>query len=523
MQVILKEGSRTSTEYQINKNPEELMNYISTRGKQKKVSSHIAIKQGIADDRGLFVPESISCGPDEIKSILESNSYQDIAIKILRKFLTDYSEAELNECISAAYNTEKFDDEYIAPIYSIDPKTFVLELFHGPTLAFKDMALMVLPHLMVKALDKSGTNRQIVILVATSGDTGKAALEGFKDVDGISVVVFYPYRGVSRIQELQMTTQEGKNVFPTAVYGNFDDAQTGVKTIFADTDFNKAINESGYEFSSANSINWGRLVPQIVYYFSAYADLMKKGRIASGQKINICVPTGNFGNILAAYYAKKMGLPVNKLICASNENNVLSDFLNTGVYDRLRDLVKTSSPSMDILVSSNLERLLFELSDHDHVLINSLMKDLHNNGLYEVDDRINKQLKELFYGDYCTEEETQIEISKTYKKYGYLIDPHTAVAFNVYGKYKAETGDDTPVLITSTASPFKFNRIVAQALFKSKEILGKDDFDLLELFEEKLDVKVPLSLKKLKHMSVLHGDVCKKADIKEYIKKVLSI
>jgi threonine synthase len=405
------------------------MLYESSRGSFKNIKSVDVIKMGIAPDGGLFVPEETIELKSEVIEKMANMNYWERAAAVLEPFLSDYTREELKECIRNAYNLEKFDTKEIAPIYKLDGTAFMLELWHGPTCAFKDMALQILPHLMVKAVQKTNETKEIIILVATSGDTGKAALEGFRDVKGTRIIVFYPYKGVSQIQEMQMITQEGKNVFPIAVKGNFDDAQSGVKKILTDKELNKIMDEKGFSFSSANSINWGRLVPQIVYYFSAYADMIKNMWIESGQEVNIAVPTGNFGNILAAFYAMKMGLPVKKLICASNENNVLTDFINTGVYDKNRLFKKTMSPSMDILISSNLERLLYELTGHNSKLINQWMQKLSSHGVYEVDSDTKLKIKEIFWADYCSEEDTLATISSTYEKYGYLVFSHTLLCF----------------------------------------------------------------------------------------------
>lgn len=450
-------------------------------------------------------------------------SYCQRASVILEPFLSDYTQEELKECIINAYNLEKFDTEEITPVHKLDETVYMLELWHGPTCAFKDMALQILPQLLVKAMQKTNEKKEIVILVATSGDTGKAALEGFRDVEGTRVIVFYPYKGVSQIQEMQMVTQEGNNVFPIAVKGNFDDAQSGVKMILTDKELNKTMNEKGFSFSSANSINWGRLVPQVVYYFSAYADMIKNKWIEPGEEVNITVPTGNFGNILAAFYAMKMGLPVKKLICASNENNVLTEFINTGIYNRNRPFKKTMSPSMDILISSNLERLLYELTEHNSQLINQWMGKLSGYGNYEIDNGTKSKVKEIFWADFCSEEDTLATISDTYKKYGYLIDTHTAVGLNVYRKYREATKDDTKTIVASTASPFKFNKSVSMAVLNAGDIEGKNEFELLDELSRKTSVPIPKSLRDLRNKEIRHKRICEKTEMKLQVKMVLGL
>jgi threonine synthase len=438
------------------------MKYISTRDLNNEVEAHEAIKQGIAEDGGLFVPNSIpKISLNDLKEMTNMN-YSQRAERILKEFLTDYTKEELMECTQNSYNSKNFNTNEIAPVKRLNSNEYVLELWHGPTCAFKDMALQILPQFLTRAIRKSEDSRKVVILTATSGDTGKAALEGFKDVDGTEIIVFYPKEGVSKIQELQMTTQDGKNTFVVAIEGNFDDAQTGVKKIFTDKEFINEINNKGYVFSSANSINLGRLVPQIVYYFSGYLDMVKKGYIQEKEKINVVVPTGNFGNILAAFYAKEMGLPIEKLICASNENNVLTDFINQGKYDKNRTLKTTISPSMDILLSSNLERLLFELSENKEI-IKEYMHDLKIKGFYEIDKELKHKIDKYFWADFCTEEETKEVIKRVYNKFNYVVDTHTAVAIGVLDKYKENFKDDTKTLVVSTASPFKFSNSVLEA------------------------------------------------------------
>ncbi|NLP14097.1 MAG: threonine synthase [Clostridium sp.] len=499
------------------------MHYESTRGGLKSVLSAEAIKQGIAPDGGLFVPEKrVKLSMDEIKS-LAGMSYRERAIHILKPYLTDYSDEEIKDCVYNAYTEEKFGHSAIAPLFKLNENVNVLELWHGPTCAFKDMALQILPHFLVKAVRKTGETGEIVILVATSGDTGKAALEGFKDVEGTRIIVFFPEKGVSLVQKMQMVTQEGKNVYSIGVDGNFDDAQSGVKTIFTDDVLKNKMVENGYRFSSANSINWGRLVPQIVYYFSAYADMINNGEIQTDERINIVVPTGNFGNILAAFYAMEMGLPVNRLICASNDNNVLTDFINTGTYDKNREFKRTISPSMDILISSNLERLLFELTDHDSSIVNKWMDQLKNDGRYSVDSDTKKKISDIFWSGFSNEVETLKTIEAIYKEYNYVIDTHTAVGIDVYDKYVISTGDITKTVIASTASPFKFNASVVKAVLGEDALKGRTEFELLEILSKECGLKIPESLKNLDKQTVNHKTVCSSSDMKQQVEKLLGI
>jgi threonine synthase len=499
------------------------MYYESTRGGLKSVLSAEAIKRGIAPDGGLFVPEEkISLTDSEISAMADM-SYQERALYILKHFLTDYSDEEIADCVYSAYTDEKFDDKRIAPLVQLNENVNILELWHGPTCAFKDMALQILPHFLVKAVRKTGETSEIVILVATSGDTGKAALEGFRDVEGTRIIVFYPQDGVSQVQKMQMVTQEGKNVYSIGVEGNFDDAQSGVKAIFTDESLMQKMALGNFKFSSANSINWGRLVPQIVYYFSAYADMLKNGEIKKGDKVNFVVPTGNFGNILAAFYAMQMGLPVNRLICASNDNNVLTDFINTGVYDKNREFKKTISPSMDILISSNLERLLFELTGHDPLPINNWMNSLKETGKYSVDYAVKKRISEVFWGGYSSEVETLKTIEAIYKEYGYVIDTHTAVGVDVYDKYVISTGDMTKTVIASTASPFKFNESVVKAILGDETLKGRTEFELLEILSKECKLKIPEGLKDLDKKPVLHKQVCSKSDMKQQVEGILGL
>jgi threonine synthase len=499
------------------------MLYESTRGGIKPVSSAEAIKMGIAPDGGLFVPDTVvKLSPEEIESLTEM-SYKERSLFILEKFLTDYTNNELTDSINNAYTIEKFGCSEIAPVIRINGNFHVLELWHGPTCAFKDMALQILPHLMVKAAAKTGDRNEIVILVATSGDTGTAALEGFKDVPGTRIIVFYPENGVSGIQKMQMVTQEGNNTYVIGVEGNFDDAQNGVKAMFTDMELVDRMSSRNLSFSSANSINWGRLVPQIVYYFSAYSDMVRAGDIKQGEKININVPTGNFGNILAAWYAMNMGLPVNRLICSSNVNNVLTDFINTGVYDRRREFKKTMSPSMDILISSNLERFLFEITGRDSRLVNGWMEELVQKGVYTVNDESKKKISEIFWGDYTNEKNTLETIRCIYEDYGYLVDTHTAVAIDVYDRYVSATGDITRTLIDSTASPFKFNLSVAKAIFQEEITEGLTEFELLELLSKKTGIKVPEALNELDKKAVRHKRICNKNGMKDEVISILGL
>jgi len=499
------------------------MLYRSTRGKCANVSSAEAIKRGLAADGGLFVPEKVILF--DIEQILKMSemSYQERALNILEGYLDDYTLSELKDCVSQAYTAQKFGSESIAPLHKLYDSVNVLELWHGPTSAFKDMALQILPHFLVKALQKTGEKEEIVILVATSGDTGKAALEGFKDVKGTKIIVFFPSQGVSEVQRMQMVTQEGSNVYSIAVNGNFDDAQNGVKRIFGDEDIVMLMKEHGYKFSSANSINWGRLVPQIVYYFSAYADMLKNKEIKIGEKINFVVPTGNFGNILAAYYAMQMGLPINKLICASNDNNVLTDFINTGIYDRNREFKKTLSPSMDILISSNLERLLYLVTDGNSEMVRNWMSRLRNEGLYEVDQDIKKKIQKVFWAGYSNDNDTLKTIESVYQETGYVLDTHTAVAVDVYDKYVISTSDVTKAVIVSTASPFKFNESVVRAIAGEEAVANKSEFELLSVLSEKSGLKIPQPLKELDKKPILHKELCEPIEMIDKVREALGI
>lgn len=500
---------------------EKLMDYQSTRNSGLCVSSAQAIAQGISEDGGLFIPKTIpSLTLEEIKNLC-GKSYAQAAVYVFSKFLTDFSEAEIKYCVDGAYNTENFDSDNIMELAHLFDGRYMLELWHGPTCAFKDMALQILPYLLTTSIKKLGIHKKVIILVATSGDTGKAALEGFKDVEGTQILVFYPVDGVSRMQKLQMTTQEGSNVAVCAIKGNFDDAQSGVKKIFTDREVEQKLDENKMMFSSANSINWGRLAPQIVYYVYSYVKLVDDEQIKLGDKINICVPTGNFGNILAAYYAKMMGIPVNKLICASNSNNVLTDFINTGVYDRNRKFYTTISPSMDILISSNLERLLFMLSGGDDEYIKKIYAELADTGRFEVTSDIKNKISEVFSAGFCTEEETKNAIKTVYEKYSYTMDTHTAVAYKVYDKYAEQTSDKTKTVIASTASPYKFSAAVLDALGAAPT--NSDEFALTDQLEKVSAMPVPNALSSLKSKSIRFDKVIDKSEMKDAVYSFLGI
>ncbi|HHU43220.1 MAG: threonine synthase [Bacillota bacterium] len=491
------------------------MKYISTRGEQIDNASKV-ILNGIANDGGLYVPSSFpTITPQEIEEMI-GFEYEKRASHILSKFLTDYTYEELMEYVQKAY--KKFDGEP-APLVKVDDNTYMLELWHGPTLAFKDMALTVLPYLLMGARKKDGIDKKTLILVATSGDTGKAALEGFKDVEGAEIIVFYPNEGVSLMQKLQMQTTEGKNVHVVGIEGNFDDAQNAVKDVFDDGEMRKKLFDKGYMLSSANSINFGRLVPQIVYYVSAYVDLLGSGEIENGDQINIAVPSGNFGNILAAYYAYRMGLPIKHLIVASNQNNVLTDFFNSGEYDINREFYKTISPSMDILISSNLERLLFEFADRDSGIIRELMAELKNSGRYQIDQEKLSQKFPQFLGYYSTEEETFEVIDNFFEQCDYLLDPHTAVGVSAYFKYISDTLDtDTPAVVVSTANPYKFPQDVYYALTKVQE---DDPIKSLKKLQSYTGIKAPQAIAGLDDKPLNHDLVVPKSKIKDTILKLL--
>lgn len=493
------------------------MFYVCTRNSSSKVTSADAITQGLSKEGGLFVPQNI---PTLSKAMLEELvplSYTERAKRILAFYLTDFSEEQLASCIEKAYTEEKFGSQDITQISHLYDGTYMLELWHGPTCAFKDMALQLLPHLLTTSAKIVGIDNEIVILVATSGDTGKAALEGFKDVAGTSVVTFYPVDGVSPMQKRQMATQEGKNVTVCAIEGNFDDAQTAVKTIFTNTLLEEKLKQNGKMLSSANSINWGRLVPQVVYHVSAYCDLVKNEEIAMGELVNIVVPTGNFGNILSAYYAKLMGVPYDKLICASNKNCVLTDFINTGIYDKNRDFEPSISPSMDILISSNLERLLYDLCGRNSDEIVGLYADLASKGKYEVSDSVKAAMTANFYGGYCDDDQTKSTIKKIFDKYSYLCDTHTAVAVKVYEDYKNATGDTKKTLIDSTASPYKFAQSVLSSLSNSEV---SDEYAQMDLLEQISGMEIPPALANLKNSTIRFEDCISKQGILEYVEKI---
>lgn len=491
--------------------------YRSTRSKSELVKASQAILRGLAEDGGLYVPEYV---PTLDKSLeeLSQMSYQETAYEVMKLFLTDFTEDELKSCINKAYDS-KFDTEVIAPLVEADG-AYYLELFHGATIAFKDMALSILPHLLITSAKKNHVKNEIVILTATSGDTGKAALAGFADVEGTRIIVFYPKNGVSPIQEKQMVTQKGKNTFVVGITGNFDDAQTGVKKLFGDKELAKVMDTAGFQFSSANSINIGRLIPQVVYYVYAYGQLLKENKIEKGEKINIVVPTGNFGNILAAYFAKNMGVPIAKLICASNENKVLYDFFETGVYDRNRDFVLTSSPSMDILISSNLERLIYLSTGCDPDKNAAFMKSLSREGKYQITPDMKDNMVD-FCGNFASEQETADTIKALYEKTGYVIDTHTAVAAAVLNKYRSATNDQTKVVVASTASPFKFTRSVMNAIDHKYDAMG--DFELVDTLSKLANVKVPNAIEEIRTAPVLHDTVCEKEDMKSIVMKFLEI
>lgn len=491
--------------------------YNSTRNNGIQVKASEAILKGLSDDGGLFVPDHIPALEKSLNE-LAGMSYKEMAYEVMKLYLTDFTEEELKSCIERAYDS-KFDTEVIAPLVSADG-AYYLELFHGATIAFKDMALSILPHLMITSAGKNNVKNEIVILTATSGDTGKAALAGFAGVEGTKIIVFYPKNGVSPIQEKQMVTQKGDNTYVVGIHGNFDDAQTGVKKIFADKELAERMHAQGYQFSSANSINIGRLVPQIVYYVYSYVKLLQEEKIKEGDKINVVVPTGNFGNILAAFYAKNMGLPINKLICASNDNKVLYDFLRTGVYDRNRDFVLTSSPSMDILISSNLERLIYKIAGNDSVKNAELMKMLTGDGKYEITKEMAAQLAD-FYGNYASEKETAETIKALYEETGYIIDTHTAVAACVYHKYTEENGDHTPVVIASTASPFKFTRSVMNAIDEKYDKMT--DFGLIDELSALANVAVPKAIEEIRTAPVLHNHICDKTEMRRTVEEFLKL
>ena len=494
------------------------MNYVSTRDKSLRMTAAQAIVRGLAPDGGLMTPEAFPHLPHGALEQLKDMSYQQRAVYVMQSFLQDFSSAELSAFAAAAYGNGKFSHPDVAPVRPVDGNTWCLELWHGPTCAFKDMALQMLPHLLTASLTKTAEDKTVCILVATSGDTGKAALEGFRDVERTRILVFYPKDGVSAIQELQMVTQEGGNVGVCSVVGNFDDAQTGVKKLFSDRALAEELAGRGYFLPSANSINWGRVLPQVVYYVSAYCDLLKSGAIQAGQQVNVCVPTGNFGNILAGYYARKMGVPIKTLLCASNANNVLTDFLHTGVYDRNRAFYNTMSPSMDILISSNLERMLFEMTGGDDAAVRDYMGRLNTAGRYQVSDEVKEKLDGVFASGCCDDRETAQVIGEVWKEKGYLIDPHTAVAFGVLDKYRKGTGDNTPALVVSTASPFKFCSSVLPALGVTQLAQGTG---ILDQLTQVTGVEAPAPLAGLKDRKVRFQIVTEKEHMVDQVLEML--
>ena len=492
--------------------------YHSTRNSEETATASEAILKGLTSDGGLFVPDSIPKLNVSLEDLTKM-SYQEIAYAVMKEFLTDFTEEELKTCINNAYDS-KFDTEEIAVTKKVDG-AYYLELFHGATIAFKDMALSILPHLLVTSARKNNVKNEIVILTATSGDTGKAALAGFADVPGTKIIVFYPKSGVSPIQEKQMVTQKGNNTYVIGIKGNFDDAQTGVKKMFSNKELAKVMNDNGFQFSSANSINIGRLVPQVVYYVKAYADLLKQGALKAGEPMNVVVPTGNFGNILASYYAKQMGIPIGKFVCASNKNKVLFDFFETGKYDRNREFYVTTSPSMDILISSNLERMIYRIAGNDAKQCAKFMAALTKDGEYVITDAMKAELSE-FFGAFGSEEETAVKIKEVYDKEGYVMDTHTAVAAVAYDKYKAATGDDkTPTVIASTASPYKFTRSVMDAIDPAYD--AEDDFELVDELNKVSKTAIPKAIEEIRTAPVLHDTVCETAAMEDEVKKILGI
>lgn len=493
------------------------LHYKSTRNSDRKVTASEAILKGLAPDGGLFVPEEIpklDISLDELKNM----TYQQTAYEVMKLFLTDFTEEELKDCIHKAYDS-KFDTEEIAPLVKIRD-TYYLELFHGATIAFKDMALSILPHLLATSARKNQADKEIVILAATSGDTGKAAMAGFADVEGTRIIVFYPKNGVSKVQELQMVTQKGKNVDVVAIHGNFDNAQSGVKAMFEDVELAKELAGKGYQFSSANSINIGRLVPQIVYYVYAYAKLLVNEEVQDGEKINVVVPTGNFGNILAAYYAKNMGIPIDKLICASNENKVLFDFFESGTYDKNREFVLTTSPSMDILISSNLERLIYLAAGQDSEKTKALMEELKADGSYTITDDMKERLADFAAG-YADEKETAVNIKTVYEETGYVMDTHTSVASYVCRSYREESKDDKKCVIASTASPYKFVKSVMTAI--DDKYKGADELSLLKELQEISRVDMPQAIREILDAKALHTLECDVDKMKDTVKGILNI
>ena len=489
--------------------------YRSTRNANETATASQAILKGLANEGGLFVPDSIPALDVSLEDLAKMN-YQQVAYEVMKLMFTDFTEAELKHCIDSAYDS-KFDTPVIAPLVN-KAGAYYLELFHGSTIAFKDMALSILPYLLTTSAKKNGVKNEIVILTATSGDTGKAALAGFADVPGTKIIVFYPKHGVSPIQEKQMVTQKGDNTFVVGITGNFDDAQTGVKKMFSDAELAKYMDEKGYQFSSANSINIGRLVPQMVYYVYAYTRLVADGTIKAGDKINVDVPTGNFGNILAAYYAKEMGLPIAKFICASNDNKVLFDFFQTGTYDRKREFILTTSPSMDILISSNLERLIYRITGEDAAQTKAFMDALTTKGEYSITPEMKEKLAD-FVGGFASEEETHATIKEVYDKTGYIMDTHTAVASNVYYQKAAQTGVKT--VIASTASPYKFTRSVMDSIDEKYDSMT--DFELVDELNKLSGVKVPQAIEEIRTAPILHDKVCDKSEMEKTVKEILGL
>ncbi len=496
------------------------MLYHSTRNKQIQVSSAQAITQGISKEGGLFVPESLPTISTQQLNQLIAMSYAERAEWVFSQFLTDFTSEEIHDCVKNAYHAQKFHSDNIAELSLLSKDTYMLELWHGPTCAFKDMALQILPYLLTTSAKKVAKDKKIVILVATSGDTGKAALEGFKDVAGTQMLVFYPEDGVSAMQKRQMTTQEGENVAVCAIHGNFDDAQTGVKQIFTNPEIAQKLEQHQMMFSSANSINWGRLLPQIVYYVSTYCELLKDEQIQMGEQVNVVVPTGNFGNILAAYYAKKMGVPLGKFICASNANNVLTDFIKTGTYNRIRDFHATISPSMDILISSNLERLLYDLSGEDEEKICEWFTQLNHTGAYTVDEGLKQRLQQEFYAGCCDDVQTKETIQRIFKTYSYVCDTHTAVAVKVAEDYKRETNDNRKIIIASTASPYKFANSVLEAIGGE---IPADDYEQLDKLYQLSGLEIPKALAELKEKPVRFSESVDRNEMQRVVLQMLDL
>jgi len=500
------------------------MEYISTRGNIKPVSSIEAIKLGMVHRGGLFIPEKIPFVPLRELKEWQDISYAQLASKIFSLFIgNDFTKNEINEITQSVYNYHNFETDEITPVKKLTNQLFIMELFHGPTGAFKDIALQVLPFVLSKILEKLSIRNELVILVATSGDTGKASLEGFKDVKGTHIIVYYPFEKVSKIQELQMLTTEGENTHSIAINGNFDDCQNAVKQIFSDKQFCDSLKEKGFELSSANSINWGRLFPQITYYFYAYLSLLRNSQIEFKEKINFAVPTGNFGNILAAWYAARMGLPVERLVCASNVNNVLTDFFHKGIYNRNRPLISTVSPSMDILISSNLERFLYEISNHREDAIKAWMKSLQETGQFVVEKDILNRIKDIIYAGYASEEETLQTIKSTYNNYNYLVDPHTAVAVKVFQDYEKKSSKTNKTVIDATATPFKFNQSVLKALLGKEILSNKDELDLLQNLGKFTGLTIPRMLKNLEEKKARKQIIYDKEDVKKSLQQILGI